>query len=153
MWTGRRTSRTWRTMLVERGRVHCWATSHRWAVRCVRSGLRVDCVWRVALTSREPLWSAAVEYTEHSDLTCSLLTYLLLAFYHHYVMRSICVSFSLSVCRITADIISWIHWNLVLWLDLSVERTDWRLVVIRSQIRITVPHPSSLRSRGFDEIF
>jgi len=43
------------------------------------------------------------------------------------VMRSgrfVCNSFCYSVCLCTAEVISRFHLNLVLWLDLSIERTD-----------------------------
>jgi len=38
-------------------------------------------------------------------------------------IRSVCLSFVLSASRITAKVISWFHWNLVLWLGLPIGRT------------------------------
>jgi len=47
-----------------------------------------------------------------------------------------------SVCRIAAKkVISWFHWNLMLWLGLPSRRTDWLLLVILPWIQI--PHRCS----------
>ena len=68
------------------------------------------------------------------------------------VMRSgrcvghVCLSFCLSVSRITARVTSRFHWNLVLCLGLPIETTGLLLVVNRSGI--WVPSHSSLWSRG-----
>jgi len=69
----------------------------------------------------------------------------------HSVCLSVCLCVCVSVSRITAKVISRFHWNLVLWLGLPIERTDYILAVIRSRIRIPdhFSLPSPLRNRGF----
>jgi len=39
-----------------------------------------------------------------------------------YAITSVCLSFCLSVCRITAKVINRFHWNLMFWLGLPVGR-------------------------------
>jgi len=41
-----------------------------------------------------------------------------------YAITSVCLSVCLSVCKITAKVIGRFHWNLVLWLGLTVGGTE-----------------------------
>jgi len=41
-----------------------------------------------------------------------------------HVIGAVCLSICQSVSRITEKVMSPFHWNLLLWLGLSVERTD-----------------------------
>ena len=54
-----------------------------------------------------------------------------------YTIISVCLSFSLSVCRITAKVISRFRWNLMLWLGYLAEK-NW-LTFGNDPVRIRIP--------------
>ena len=117
---------------------HCCCTSNVWGGEGFQCCFSTDANQQHSICDLwQWYWNSKCECCCHTY--CSVIC-LLLRLPRQRLCDQVCLSFILSVilfvCRITAEVISWFQWNLVLWLDLAIGRTDWLLVVTLSQIRI-----------------